>query len=62
VKKALLLVVVFAAAGSVCPAQEKSIAERVAGRGFPSVFQAWSRADNLRGEDAVVTMASIHLS
>jgi hypothetical protein len=66
VKKVLLLVVVFAAAGSVCPAGgkhdrlgvgEKSIAERIAGRSFPSVFQAWARADNLKDEDPLVTTA-----
>jgi hypothetical protein len=31
--------------------------ERIAGRTFPSVFQAWSPADNLRGEDALITAA-----
>ncbi len=37
--------------------KEQSIAERIAGREFPSVFQAWGRADNLRGEDELVTVA-----
>jgi len=36
---------------------EKSIADRIAGRDFPSVFQAWSRADNLRDEDPLVMTA-----
>jgi hypothetical protein len=39
------------------PAQNLSVAERIAGRSFPSVFQAWSRADNLPGEDRLTTMA-----
>ncbi len=30
--------------------KEWSIGERIAARDFPSVFQAWSSADNLRGE------------
>jgi hypothetical protein len=66
VKKVLLLAVVFAAACSVCPAGgkhdrggvvKKSIAGRIAGRDFPSVFQAWSRADNLKDEGPLVTTA-----
>jgi len=32
-------------------AREEPIAERIADRDFPSVFQAWSPADNLPGED-----------
>ena len=35
----------------------KSIAERKAGRGFPSVFQAWSAVDTLPNEDRMVTLA-----
>jgi hypothetical protein len=45
---------------AVCPAQEalveEPVANRIGGRGFPSVFQAWNPADNLR-EDRVVTEA-----
>jgi hypothetical protein len=37
--------------------EERSIAERTAARDFPSVFQAWSPADNLRGETELVTAA-----
>lgn len=29
----------------------------IAGRSFPSVFQAWNQADNLKGEDHLVTVA-----
>ena len=35
----------------------KPLAQRIADRAFPSVFQAWSPADNLKGEDRFVTMA-----
>ena len=34
-----------AAAGAAEPAGDKSAAARIAGRGYPSVFQAWNRAD-----------------
>jgi len=34
-----------------------SVAERKAGRTFPSVFQAWNPADSLPGEDRWVTLA-----
>jgi hypothetical protein len=50
----LLLPVILGAAG---PAVELPLAERIAGRTFPSVFQAWSPADNLRGEDKQATAA-----
>lgn len=33
------------------------VARRLAMRTFPSVFQAWSPADNLRGEDELTTLA-----
>jgi hypothetical protein len=36
---------------------ERSIAERIAARTFPSVFQAWSPADNLPDEDPVAVTA-----
>ncbi len=42
---------------SLAAGQEVSVAERITGRDFPSVFQAWSPADNLRGEDELVTAA-----
>lgn len=35
-------------------AEEKPLAERIGGRSFPSVFQAWNPADNLK-EDKLVT-------
>lgn len=35
----------------------KPVAQRIADRTFPSVFQAWSPADNLAGEDPLKTMA-----
>ena len=42
---------------SVGAAATQSIEQRVANRDFPSVFQAWNRADNLPGEDAIDTLA-----
>ncbi len=36
---------------------ELTVEQRLAGREFPSVFQAWSPADNLKGEDKQVTLA-----
>lgn len=36
---------------------EKSLTDRIAGREFPSVFQAWGRADNLKGESSLTVMA-----
>lgn len=35
----------------------QTVAERLAARSFPSVFQAWSPADNLKGEDELKTIA-----
>lgn len=37
--------------------KDGSVQSRIAGRTFPSVFQAWNPADNLPGEDALVTAA-----
>ncbi|MBL7220066.1 MAG: hypothetical protein ISS69_08125 [Phycisphaerae bacterium] len=34
-----------------------SICKRIERRTFPSVFQAWNRADNLKGEDKLTTVA-----
>ena len=41
----------------VASGKERSISERIAARDFPSVFQAWSPADNLPGENKLVTAA-----
>ena len=38
-------------------ANERTVEQRIAGREFPSVFQAWSPADNLNSEDRLVTLA-----
>lgn len=46
--------VVAAASAS---ADEQTVAQRLAARSFPSVFQAWSPADNLSGEDEITTLA-----
>jgi len=35
----------------------KTIAKRISNREFPSIFQAWNPADNLSGEDRLVTLA-----
>ena len=37
--------------------EDRSITERIAGRDFPSVFQAWGQADNIKGEDELTTAA-----
>lgn len=34
-----------------------AVASRIAGRSFPSVFQAWAAADNLKNEDRLTTVA-----
>lgn len=39
------------------PAAEAGIAARLAARTFPSVFQAWSPADNVKSEDELTTIA-----
>ena len=65
-KKILFLVFAFvmfmcfcaAEAGESCTAvAEQAIAQRVAGRNFPSVFQAWSTADNIKGQDELSVAA-----
>ena len=38
-------------------ANELTVEQRIASREFPSVFQAWSPADNLKNEDKWVTLA-----
>ena len=38
-------------------ANELTVEQRIAGREFPSVFQAWSPADNLKSEDKFTTLA-----
>jgi len=57
---ALALVVVGSAdesaRSSPQPGQDRSVELRIAGRSFPSVFQAWSPADNLKGEDPTATL------
>jgi len=62
----LLFVFVFLLSAQLCVAEtdqggtavgKKSIVERVAARTFPSVFQAWSPADNLPDEDPLAVTA-----
>jgi hypothetical protein len=56
----LLLLILVLSAGigqDAAVGKERSISERIAARDFPSAFQAWSPADNLRGEDELVTTA-----
>lgn len=57
--RVLFLVLVFSAglAGENVIGKERTIAERMAGRDFPSVFQAWGRADNVKGEDELTVTA-----
>ncbi|MHC4431610.1 MAG: alpha-amylase family protein [Planctomycetota bacterium] len=58
-KKILFLIIVSAAwiCQDAAAGKERPIGDRIAARDFPSVFQAWSPADNLRGEDELVTAA-----
>ena len=60
----LLVMLVGVAAGQdSSPAQmdatstERSVTERIKGRTFPSVFQAWSPAQNVRDESPLHTVA-----
>lgn len=52
----LMLVGLVAACESQLAIAEEPVAKRIASRSFPSVFQAWNRADNLT-EDRLVTEA-----
>jgi hypothetical protein len=40
----------------ICQAADLSLEARIAGREFPSVFQAWNPADNMKHEDALTTL------
>ncbi len=51
------LILMAVVSRDVAAAKDRSISERIAGRGFPSVFQAWSPADNVPGENKLVTAA-----
>ena len=42
-------------------ANELTVEQRLAGREFPSVFQAWNPADNLKGEEKLTTLARHYL-
>ena len=55
----ILLILSICAAGGQAGQMppERSVAVRIGGRTFPSVFQAWNPADNLQGEDRAVTLA-----
>ena len=52
----LMLAVAIAACGGEKGLAEQPVAERIKNRAFPSVFQAWNPADNLK-EDRAVTEA-----
>lgn len=54
---AMLVVLLASSCRTLGPCGEKSVEERVAGRDFPSVFQAWNRAENLAGEGRLKTIA-----
>ena len=53
----LCVAVLLASSGVARAADGVSIRRRIQGRAFPSVFQAWSGADNLKAEPALKTMA-----
>ena len=59
IERILFSIIVLAAwiGQDVVAGKERPISERIAARDLPSVFQAWSPADNLPGEDEVVTAA-----
>ena len=52
----LMLIGLSAAGAAQEPVAAEPVARRIASRTFPSVFQAWNPADNLK-EDRVVTEA-----
>ena len=62
---AVLLVILTSVAASQEPPRppvsaasaERSVTERIKGRTFPSVFQAWSPAQNIRDESPLHTVA-----
>lgn len=65
-KRTYFLLLVLLIFGSIAVAEvnkrssanaERPVVERVEGRDFPSVFQAWSRADNLPNKDRLTVMA-----
>jgi hypothetical protein len=56
-ERILFSVLVTISSASLGAGQERSIAERIAGRDFPSVFQAWSGADNVTDEDKLAVTA-----
>jgi hypothetical protein len=53
----VLLFLAASAAAAGAPSANSDLMRRIGTRGFPSVFEAWSPADNLKGEDPVVTFA-----
>jgi len=53
----IVLFSILVVSGTIAHGTERSISERIGARDFPSVFQAWSPADNLRGENEMVTVA-----
>jgi len=59
IERILFSIIVLAAwiGQDVVAGKERAISDRIAARDFPSVFQAWSPADNLRGENELVTAA-----
>ena len=54
---ALLASSICVAAGEKPESRKADVARRIAARTFPSVFQAWSPADNLKDEDKITTEA-----
>lgn len=56
-QKLSIITLVLMLASLADAAQERPIAERINGRDFPSVFQAWGRADNVKGEDELTVTA-----
>jgi hypothetical protein len=55
--KVFVALLAAAIAAGAAGGEEKPVAGRIADRTFPSVFQAWNTADNLKGEDTLTTVA-----
>ena len=55
--KSLALGTLAAATPTLGGSRRDDVARRVQGRSFPSVFQAWNKADNLKDEQELVTAA-----
>ena len=56
-QKTSIIAIALMLSGWAGAGRERSIVERIENRDFPSVFQAWGRADNVMGEDELTVTA-----